>query len=238
MNKKELLYEGKAKRVYLTDEPGIVIHDYKDSATAFDGKKRGEIKGKGFVNARMTALIFDYLEGRGIKTHMVKVLSLTELATHHLQMLKVELIVRNVAAGSLAKRTGYSEGQALRKPLVEYYLKDDALGDPMLAPAHIEELELLTPEQLRRVTEIGLAVNDAMIPFFAEIGLKLIDFKLEFGLQDGEVILADEFSPDTSRLWDMETDEKMDKDRFRRDLGNVEETYAEVMRRVEERWGG
>ncbi|MHB8780828.1 MAG: phosphoribosylaminoimidazolesuccinocarboxamide synthase [Candidatus Geothermincolia bacterium] len=238
MNKKELLYEGKAKRVYLTDEPGIVIHDYKDSATAFDGKKRGEIKGKGVVNARMTALIFDYLEGHGIKTHMVKVLSETELVTHHLQMLKVELIVRNVAAGSLANRIGYPEGQALRKPLVEYYLKDDALGDPMLAPAHIEELELLTSEQLRRVTEIGLAVNEAMIPFFAEIGLKLIDFKLEFGLQDGEVILADEFSPDTSRLWDADTDEKMDKDRFRRDLGNVEETYAEVMRRVEERWGG
>jgi len=235
MEKRELLYEGKAKRVFKTDEPGMIIQDFKDSATAFDGKKKGEIGGKGSVNANMTVIIFKYLEEQGIPTHLVEQLSDHAIATYQLDMLKLEVIVRNIAAGSLAKRVGYPEGQELREPLVEYYLKDDSLGDPMLAPNHIWELELVTPEQLDEITATSLKVNQLLIPFFKGAGLKLVDFKLEFGLKDGRILLADEFSPDNCRLWDTETGEIMDKDRFRRDLGKLEETYAEVLRRVQER---
>ncbi len=235
MEKRELLYEGKAKRVYTTDEPGLIIQDFKDSATAFDGKKKGEIGGKGSVNANMTVIIFKYLEEQGIPTHLVEQLSDHEIATYRLDMLKIEVIVRNVAAGSLAKRMGYPEGRELRQPLVEYYLKDDSLGDPMLAPNHIWELELAAPAQLEEMTAASLKVNQLLIPFFQGAGLKLVDFKLEFGTRDGRILLADEFSPDNCRLWDTETGEIMDKDRFRRDLGRLEETYAEVLRRVQER---
>ncbi len=235
MEKRELLYEGKAKRIFATDQPGIIIHDFKDSATAFDGKKKGEIGGKGSVNANMTVIIFKYLEQQGIRTHLVEQLSDHEIATHHLDMLKLEVIVRNIAAGSLAKRIGAPEGTEMKRPLVEYYLKDDSLGDPMLAPNHIWELELVTPEQLEEITATSLKVNDLLTPFFKGAGLKLVDFKLEFGLRDGNILLADEFSPDNCRLWDIETGEIMDKDRFRRDLGKLEETYAEVLRRVQER---
>lgn len=235
MEKRELLYEGKAKRVFKTDEPGMIIQDFKDSATAFDGKKKGEIGGKGSVNANMTVIIFKYLEERGIPTHLVEQLSDHEIATYQLDMLKLEVIVRNIAAGSLAKRVGYPEGQELREPLVEYFLKDDSLGDPMLAPNHIRELGLVTPERLDEITAVSLKVNELLTPFFEGAGLKLVDFKLEFGLKDGRILLADEFSPDNCRLWDTETGEIMDKDRFRRDLGKLEETYAEVLRRVQER---
>ncbi len=235
MEKRDLLYEGKAKRVFLTDEPGMIIQDFKDSATAFDGKKKGEIGGKGFVNANMTVIIFKFLEEQGIPTHLVEQLSDHEIATYRLDMLKLEVIVRNIAAGSLAKRTGYPEGHEMKKPLVEYYLKDDSLGDPMLAPNHIFEMGLVTPEQLDEITATSLRINDLLTPFFKGAGLKLVDFKLEFGMKDGKILLADEFSPDNCRLWDIETGEIMDKDRFRRDLGRLEETYAEVLRRVQER---
>ena len=235
MEKRELLYEGKAKRVFKSDEPGMIIQDFKDSATAFDGKKKGEIGGKGSVNAKMTVIIFRYLEEQGVSTHLVEQLSDHEIATYQLDMLKLEVIVRNIAAGSLAKRVGYPEGQELREPLVEYYLKDDSLHDPMLAPNHIWEMELVTPEQLEEITVTSLKINQLLIPFFQGAGLKLVDFKLEFGLKDGRMLLADEFSPDNCRLWDTETGEIMDKDRFRRDLGKLEETYAEVLRRVQER---
>ncbi len=235
MEKRELLYEGKAKRVFATDEPGMIIQDFKNSATAFDGKKKGEIGGKGSVNANMTVIIFKYLEEQGIPTHLVEQLSDHEITTYRLDMLKLEVIVRNIAAGSLAKRVGYPEGQELREPLVEYYLKDDSLGDPMLAPNHIWELQLVTPEQLDEITATSLKINQLLIPFFRGAGLKLVDFKLEFGLKSGRILLADELSPDNCRLWDTETGEIMDKDRFRRDLGKLEETYAEVLRRVQER---
>jgi phosphoribosylaminoimidazole-succinocarboxamide synthase len=234
MEKRELIYEGKAKKVFTSDEPGQIIHEFKDDATAFDGKKRGTIAGKGRTNAQMSDIIFRYLEKRGVRTHYIKLLSDNEIVTWRLDMLKVELIVRNYAAGSLAKRLGYAERTQMKSPLVEFYFKNDELGDPMLSREHIAELGLATDEQLDEMAAIGLRVNEILAPYFEARGLILADFKLEFGLREGRLYLADEFSPDVCRLWDMETGEIMDKDRFRRDLGRVEETYAEVLRRVKE----
>lgn len=234
MEKKELIYEGKAKKVFETDEPGQVIHEFKDDATAFDGKKRGTIVGKGRTNAQMSDTIFRYLDKKGIRTHHIKLLSDNEILTWWLDMLKVELIVRNYAAGSLAKRLGYAERTLMKSPLVEFYYKSDELGDPMLSREHIDELELATAEQLDEMVEIALRVNEILVPYFEARGLILADLKLEFGLREGRLYLGDEFSPDVCRLWDIDTGEIMDKDRFRRDLGRVEETYAEVLRRVKE----
>jgi len=234
MEKKELIYEGKAKMVFATDEPGRVIHEFKDDATAFDGKKRGTIAGKGRTNAQMSDIIFRYLDKKGVHTHHIKLLSETEIVTWWLEMFKVEITVRNYAAGSLARRLGYAERTQMRSPLVEYYYKNDELGDPMLSREHIHELGLATDEQLDEMAAIALKVNDILVPYFAARGLILADFKLEFGLREGRIYLGDEFSPDVCRLWDTETGEIMDKDRFRQDLGKVEETYAEVLRRVKE----
>ncbi len=238
MEKRELIYEGKAKRVFATDQPGQVIHEFKDEATAFDGKKRGLIAGKGRVNARMSDIIFRYLEKHGIRTHHIRLLSDNELLTWRLEMIPVEMIVRNYAAGSLARRLGYPERRELKEPIVEYYYKNDELGDPMLAREHIRELGLVGEEQLDEMTSIALRVNEVLRPYFEERGLILADFKLEFGMREGRLLLGDEFSPDVCRLWDAETGEIMDKDRFRRDLGKVEETYAEVLRRVSEEPAG
>jgi phosphoribosylaminoimidazole-succinocarboxamide synthase len=234
MEKKELIYEGKAKMVFATDEPGQVIHEFKDDATAFDGKKRGTIAGKGRTNAQMSDIVFRYLEKKGVRTHHIKLLSDTEILTWWLDMIKVEIIVRNYAAGSLAKRLGYPERTNMKSPLVEFYYKSDELGDPMLAREHIRELGLASDEQLDEMTAIALKVNYILSPYFEARGLILADFKLEFGQREGRIYLGDEFSPDICRLWDVETGEIMDKDRFRRDLGRVEETYAEVLRRVKE----
>jgi phosphoribosylaminoimidazole-succinocarboxamide synthase len=234
MEKKELIYEGKAKMVFATDEPGQVIHEFKDNATAFDGKKRGTIAGKGRTNAQMSDIIFRYLDKKGVHTHHIKLLSETETVTWWLEMFKVEIIVRNYAAGSLAKRLGYAERTQMRSPLVEFYYKSDELGDPMLSREHIHELGLATDDQLDEMAAIALKVNDILAPYFEARGLILADFKLEFGLREGRIYLGDEFSPDVCRLWDIETGEIMDKDRFRQDLGRVEETYAEVLRRVKE----
>ena len=234
MEKKELIYEGKAKMVFATDEPGQVIHEFKDDATAFDGKKRGTIAGKGTTNAQMSDIIFRILEKKGIHTHHIKLLSETEMVTWWLEMFKVELIVRNYAAGSLAKRLGYAERTQMKSPLVEFYYKSDELGDPMLSREHIHELGLASDAQLDEMAAIALKVNDILAPYFEARGLVLADFKLEFGLREGRIYLGDEFSPDICRLWDIETGEIMDKDRFRQDLGRVEETYAEVLRRVKE----
>jgi phosphoribosylaminoimidazole-succinocarboxamide synthase len=227
-----LLYEGKAKRVYETGEEGVLLHRYKDDATAFDGKKRGSWAGKGKTNATMSAALFKYLESRGVPTHFVGQPDETAIKTKKLDMLPVEVIVRNVAAGSLAKRIGYEEGTPLKAPIVELCLKDDDLGDPMLNWYHFRELGV-ADEDLEFCEELGLKVNELLYPFFDEKGVTLVDFKVEVGRDEGGgLVLADEISPDTCRFWDKETGEKLDKDRFRRDMGGVEEAYEEMLRRV------
>jgi phosphoribosylaminoimidazole-succinocarboxamide synthase len=234
-----LLYEGKAKRVYETGEEGVLLHRYKDDATAFDGKKRGSWAGKGKTNATMSAALFKYLESRGVPTHFVGQPDETAIKTKKLDMLPVEVIVRNVAAGSLAKRIGYEEGTPLKAPIVELCLKDDDLGDPLLNWYHFRELGV-ADEDLEFCEELGLKVNEILYPFFDEKGVTLVDFKVEVGRdEDGGLVLADEISPDTCRFWDKETGEKLDKDRFRRDMGGVEEAYEEMLRRVmDEQPGG
>jgi phosphoribosylaminoimidazole-succinocarboxamide synthase len=230
----ELLYEGKAKKVYVTDEEGVLLHRYKDDATAFDGKKRGTIGGKGRTNATMSAAIFEYLEMQGVPTHFVERADEESIKTKRLEMLPVEVVVRNVAAGSLARRIGYEEGTPLKAPIVELYLKDDDLGDPLLNRHHFRELGV-ADEDLNFCEALGLKVNEVLAPYFDERGVTLVDFKIEVGRDaEGNLMLADEISPDTCRFWDKETNEKLDKDRFRRDMGGVEEAYAEMLRRVTE----
>ncbi len=230
----ELLYEGKAKKVYVTDEEGVLLHRYKDDATAFDGKKRGTIDGKGRTNATMSAAVFEYLETQGVPTHFVERADDESIKTKRLEMLPVEVVVRNVAAGSLARRIGYEEGTRLKAPIVELYLKDDDLGDPLLNRHHFRELGV-ADEDLNFCEALGLKVNEVLAPYFDERGVTLVDFKIEVGRDaEGNLMLADEISPDTCRFWDKETNEKLDKDRFRRDLGGVEEAYAEMLRRVTE----
>jgi len=230
----ELLYEGKAKKVYVTDEEGVLLHRYKDDATAFDGKKRGTIGGKGHTNATMSAAVFEYLETQGVPTHFVERADEESIKTKRLEMLPVEIVVRNVAAGSLARRIGYEEGTPLKAPIVELYLKDDDLGDPLLNRHHFRELGV-ADEDLNFCEALGLKVNEVLAPYFDERGVTLVDFKIEVGRDaEGNLMLADEISPDTCRFWDKETNEKLDKDRFRRDMGGVEEAYAEMLRRVTE----
>ena len=230
----ELLYEGKAKKVYITDEEGVLLHRYKDDATAFDGKKRGTIGGKGRTNATMSAAVFEYLETQGVPTHFVERADDESIKTKRLEMLPVEVVVRNVAAGSLARRIGYEEGTPLKAPIVELYLKDDDLGDPLLNRHHFRELGV-ADEDLNFCEALGLKVNEVLAPYFDERGVTLVDFKIEVGRDaEGNLMLADEISPDTCRFWDKKTNEKLDKDRFRRDMGGVEEAYAEMLRRVTE----
>jgi phosphoribosylaminoimidazole-succinocarboxamide synthase len=229
-----LVYEGKAKKIYVTDEEDVLLHRYKDDATAFNAQKRGSWKGKGSTNATMSAAIFAYLEANGVPTHFIEQVDEAAIKTKRLEMLPVEIIVRNVAAGSLAKRLGYEEGRRLKAPIVELCYKDDALGDPMLNWYHFRELGV-SDEDLEFCEELGLKVNEILTPFFEERGVTLVDFKIEVGRNAaGTLMLADEISPDTCRFWDRETGEKLDKDRFRRDLGGVEEAYAEMLRRVKE----
>lgn len=234
MERRELIYEGKAKRVYATDEPGRVIHEFKDDATAFNGEKKGAIAGKGRANAQISDVVFRYLERRGVRNHHIRLLSENEILTWRLEMVPVELTVRNYATGGMAARLGLEEGARLKAPLVEYYYKRDDLGDPLLTREHIREMELASDETIDEMTAAALRVNEFLVPFFASRGLILADFKLEFGLRGGELYLGDEFSPDVCRLWDARTGEIMDKDRFRHGLGRLEETYAEVLRRVKE----
>jgi phosphoribosylaminoimidazole-succinocarboxamide synthase len=235
MARLEKLYEGKAKIVYSTDDPDVYEQDFKDSATAFDGTKKGTIGEKGRTNNAISAQLFTLLEQAGVKTHFLETVSPTAMRIKRLDMLKVELVVRNVVAGSLSKRLGWEEGTALKNPpLIECYLKDDALHDPLLCQSHLDELGVVTPEELKEITSAARVINSVLRKFFAERGLMLVDFKLEFGKdKKGNLLLADEISPDTCRLWDAATQEKLDKDRFRRDLGGVEEAYAEVLRRVQ-----
>jgi phosphoribosylaminoimidazole-succinocarboxamide synthase len=232
MKKLEMLYEGKAKKVYKTDNEKQYIVEYKDDATAFNGEKKGTVANKGVVNNVMSSIIFHILEDKGIPTHMVKLLSERETLVKAVRILPLEVIIRNVAAGSMSKRLGVEEGRALKETVLEFSYKNDDLGDPMINDYHIYALELATREQVETVKEYTFKINEILKGFFIDKGLKLIDFKLEFGLFDGKIILADEISPDTCRLWDVETNEKMDKDRFRRDMGSVEETYQEVLGRI------
>ena len=232
MEKKEALYEGKAKIMYATDKAEELICYYKDDATAGNGAKKGTIADKGVMNNKMTAFFFDLLQKEGIKHHYIKVLSPREALVKRLTIVPLEVIVRNVAAGSLAKRLGLSEGTPLKMPVIEYCLKDDALGDPMVNRYHILALEVATTAELDEIEKISLKVNGILQKFLKGKNVDLIDFKLEFGRSDGGIILADEISPDNCRFWDSTTHEKLDKDRFRRDMGGEREAYQEMLRRL------
>ena len=234
MEKREQLYEGKAKKVYGTDDPDLVVVSYKDDATAFNGEKKGRIADKGVVNNIMSNIMFATLEEAGVPTHFVKQLGDRETLVKKVTILPLEVIVRNVAAGSFSKRFGVEEGRPLAISTLEFSYKRDDLGDPLINEDHILALELADEGQLKQVKAYAMKINDVMKNFFMERGLKLIDFKLEFGTFKGEILLADEISPDTCRFWDVDTNEKMDKDRFRRDLGKLEETYRAVLKRVQE----
>lgn len=232
MEKREQLYEGKAKKVFKTDNEKYYIVSYKDDATAFNGEKKGTILGKGVVNNRMSNIMFQMLESNGIETHFVEELNDRETVVKAVEIVPLEVIVRNVAAGSFSKRFGVEEGTELKNPTLEFCLKDDALGDPMINDYQILALGVATKEELAQMSEMTFKINALLKEYFAKVGVKLIDFKIELGRFDGKIILADEISPDTCRFWDAETNKKLDKDRFRRDLGGVEEVYQEMLKRV------
>jgi phosphoribosylaminoimidazole-succinocarboxamide synthase len=228
-----LIYEGKAKQVYSTSDPDLVLMTYKDDATAFDGAKKGTINNKGLINNRIACMLFKMLEKEGIPTHLVEKPDQRSVLVKRLQMLPVEVVVRNVVAGSLSQRLGVEEGRELPAPILELYYKDDNLHDPMINDYHALVMGWLNKEQLKEISDRALAINQVLQKFFDNIGIILVDFKLEFGVFKGQVLLGDEISPDTCRLWDKQSLEKLDKDRFRRDLGKEEEAYQEVVRRIE-----
>lgn len=231
----ELLYEGKAKKLFITEDPQILRVEYKDDATAFNGKKFDRLRDKGRLNNAITVFFFEHLETKDIPSHFVRKISETEQLVRRLKIIPLEVVVRNVAAGSLSKRIGWEEGKELPHPIVEFYYKDDDLGDPLLAEEHIRLLELASEAQIEELKKRGLAVNEALESLMLSKGIRLIDFKLEFGLdQKGEILLADEISPDTCRFWDIESGNILDKDRFRRDLGGVTEAYLEIHQRLTE----
>ena len=235
MIRKEQLYEGKAKKVYATENPELLIVSYKDDATAFNGLKKGTIPGKGVINNRMSNLLMQRLEKAGIPTHFVRQLSDRETLVKRVSIVPLEVIIRNIAAGSFSKRYGVDEGFVFETPTIEFSYKNDELGDPLLNEYHANAMKLATREEIDTIKRYAFGVNEQLKAFWAECGVTLVDFKLEFGrLPDGSIVLADEISPDTCRLWDSITHEKLDKDRFRRDLGGVENAYAEVMKRLTE----
>ncbi len=232
MKKLDLLYEGKAKKVYTTEDPDCLIVDYKDDATAFNGEKRGTIMAKGIVNNRVSNHLFKLLESKGITTHLVEEISDRETVVKKVSIVPIEVIVRNIAAGSLSKRLGLPEGTKLSKTVLEFCYKNDELGDPMINDYHALAMDLATKEELQKIADMSFAVNEILGEYLKESNIELIDFKLEFGRYHGEIILADEISPDTCRFWDTRTGEKLDKDRFRRDMGGVEDAYQEVLKRL------
>ena len=232
MEKKELLYEGKAKKVYTTEDPDVLIVDYKDDATAFNGKKKGTISGKGVINNKMSNFMCRLIEKEGIETHYVEELSDRETAVKKVEIVPLEVIIRNKAAGSMAKRLGLAEGTELRCPVFELSYKNDDLDDPMINDSHAIACGFATKEEIDDIRSKALKINDIMVAYFKTKNVDLIDFKLEFGRYHGRIILADEISPDTCRFWDSTTHEKLDKDRFRRDMGSVEEAYEEMARRL------
>ena len=231
--KLEMFYEGKAKKLYATSDPDLVIAYFKDDATAFNGKKRDTIADKGVMNNRMSELFFTMLEKNGVKTHFVRRLNDREMLCKRLQIIPVETVVRNLVAGSMAKRLGREEGERLKKPIVEYYYKSDALDDPLIIAQHAIAFGWATAEELKKIDQLALRVDELLSKFLDQRGVILVDFKLEFGRHHGEILLGDEICPDTCRFWDKATRQKLDKDRFRRDLGNVSEAYHEMLRRVE-----
>ena len=232
MEKKELLYEGKAKKVFTTEYPDVLIVSYKDDATAFDGQKKGTIVGKGAINNRMTNHVFKLLEAEGVPTHLIEELNDRETAVKKVEIVPLEVIVRNFSAGSFAKKLGMEEGIELKCPTLEFSYKNDDLHDPFINDYYALALGLATEEEIQTISRYAFKVNKVMRHYFDSLGIELIEFKIEFGRYHGQVILADEVSPDTCRLWDKETHEKLDKDRFRRDLGHVEDAYQEVFRRL------
>lgn len=233
MEKVQQLYEGKAKKVFSTNDPELYIVDYKDDATAFNGLKKGTIVGKGSINNRVTNHMMKLLEKNGIPTHFVKELSDRETVVKKVKIVPLEVIVRNIAAGSLAKRLGLEEGVRMKRTVLEFCYKDDALGDPMINEYHILAMDFATEEELKLISEYSLKINKIMTAYLADLGIELVDFKLEFGkTSDGTIVLADEISPDTCRFWDSATGKKLDKDRFRRDLGDVEDAYNEILKRL------
>lgn len=236
VDKLQQLYEGKAKKVFRTSNPGLLIVSYKDDATAFNGLKKGTIAGKGVINNRMSNRLMAYLAKYGVPTHFVEEINERETIVKKVSIVPLEVIVRNIAAGSFAKRYGVEEGGVFDVPTIEFSYKNDALGDPLLNEYHAIALKLATPDEIEAIKRYSFKINHVLKSFWATCGVTLVDFKLEFGrLADGTIVLADEISPDTCRLWDSKTNEKLDKDRFRRDMGGVEEAYAEIMKRLEER---
>ncbi|MDQ0340134.1 phosphoribosylaminoimidazole-succinocarboxamide synthase [Caldalkalibacillus uzonensis] len=233
VNKQGLLYEGKAKKIYTTSDEQLLWVEYKDDATAFNGEKKGTIQGKGRFNNLISAALFTHLTQAGVANHFERLLSEHEQLVRKVRIVPVEVVVRNLAAGSMAKRLGLEEGWELPRPVLEFYYKDDQLGDPLIIEDHIDVLGLASPEQVEQMKTVALKVNQLLSRYFAGRDIILVDFKLEFGLtDDGQLLLADEISPDTCRLWDRHTRDKLDKDRFRRDLGGVEEAYQEILKRV------
>ena len=232
--KMEQVYEGKAKKVFATNDPDLVIVDYKDDATAFNGEKKGTILGKGAINNKMTNLMLRLLEKEGVPTHYVEEISDRETIVKKVEIVPLEVIVRNVAAGSFSKKLGIEEGTPLKQPTLEFSYKCDELGDPFINDYYALGLGLATEEEIKDITKYAFMVNDFMVKFFKKVNVDLIDFKIEFGRFHGKIILADEISPDTCRFWDSTTHEKLDKDRFRRDMGGVEDAYQEMMKRVTE----
>ncbi len=232
MNKLDMLYEGKAKKVYRTDVEDVYIVNYKDDATAFNGLKKGTIHGKGIINNKMSNHLFQLLEREGIPTHFIEELSERETAVKKVEIIPLEVIVRNISAGSFAKRLGIEEGRKLLVPTLEFSYKDDALGDPFINDYYALALGIATREEIDRITDMVFKVNEILCSYFLKCGIELVDFKMEFGRFHDQVILADEISPDTCRLWDLATHDKLDKDRFRRDLGDVEQAYQEVFQRL------
>jgi phosphoribosylaminoimidazole-succinocarboxamide synthase len=233
VNKQEMLYEGKAKRIYRTSEPGVYLVEYKDDATAFNGQKKAQITGKGELNNRITSIFFRMLKENGIENHFIQELSATEQLVRQVEIIPIEVVTRNVAAGSLAKRLGLEEGTPLSRPVVEFYFKNDELGDPLINDSHIDVLGIASDSEKGQLRKLALQVNEVLNAYMKERGIVLVDFKLEFGrTAEGEILLADEISPDTCRFWDAETNEKLDKDRFRRDLGGVEDAYKEILKRL------
>lgn len=233
MEKREQLYEGKAKKVFKTDDPELLIVAYKDDATAFNGLKKGTISGKGVINNKMSNLLMGMLEKKGIPTHFVKELSDRETLVKKVSIVPLEVIIRNISAGSFSKKYGVEEGIAFDEPTIEFSYKNDELGDPLLNEYHALALKLATKEEIETIKDYAFKTNEQLKAFWADCGVTLVDFKLEFGkVSDGSIVLADEISPDTCRLWDSKTNEKLDKDRFRRDMGGVEDAYSEVMNRL------
>ena len=234
MEKKEKLYEGKAKVIFATDEPNKVIAYFKDEATAFNALKKETIEGKGVINNKISSFFFQLLESKGIPTHFVKQLSDREMLVYKVDIIPVEVVVRNLATGSIVKRLGIPEKTEFKPPLVEFYLKNDELGDPIICYEHILAMNLANDEEIQKMKELALKVNEVLSEFMDKHGIILVDFKLEFGRKNGEIVVADEISPDTCRFWDKKTGERMDKDRFRLDLGDLTKYYEEVLKRIKE----